>query len=195
MDSATLQDRSLAVNPFPTFTTLNPTNGNYGTAAGPGGQVNGFTNYSGTSTLFGDIAAIATGGCNVLYAAVSRSFVAGAISFEQLTEGLFPAPSAFGADGTPSMVISFADCSGAFDTCSSPGFGLPGIIPAADGFADVAQSGLTRTPGVNNFRIFAQGNGPNLAPPAGSTAIVPGTPTGLLKVDMQIDFTAYRVCG
>ena len=66
-----------------------------------------------------------------------------------------------------------------------------GILPVADGFADVAQSGLTRTPGVNNFRIFVQGNGPNLAPAAGGTAIVPGTPQRLLKVDMQIDYTLY----
>jgi hypothetical protein len=154
------------------------------------------TNYSGPSTLFGDVVALANGGCNVLYAAVSRSFVAGDVSFEQLTEGLFPAPSAFGALGTPSMIISFADCSGLFDICSGDATGsvsvnVGGILPVADGFADVAQSGLTRTPGVNNFRIFAQGNGQNLAPAAGGTAIVPGTPTGLLKVDMQIDYTLY----
>ena len=68
---------------------------------------------------------------------------------------------------------------------------MGGMLPVADGFADVAQSGLTRTAGVNNFRIFVQGNGPNLAPAAGGTAIVPGTPTGLLKVDMQIDYTGY----
>src|SRR5882724_8501699 len=149
------------------------------------------TNYSGPSTLFGDIVAISNGGCNVLYAAVSRSFVAGDVSFDQLTEGLFAAPTAFGAAGTPSMVISFADCSGLFDTCTTPGFGLTGTLPVADGFSDLAQSGLTRTPGVNNFRIFVQGNGPNLAPAAGGTAIVPGTPTGLLKVDMQVDYTLY----
>jgi hypothetical protein len=94
------------------------------------------------------------------------------------------------------MIISFADCSGAFDVCSGNATGgvtvnVGGILPVADGFADVAQSGLTRTPGVNNFRIFAQGNGPDLAPPTGGTAIVPGTPSGLLKVDMQIDYTAH----
>ena len=33
-----------------------------------------------------------------------------------------------------------------------------------------------------------QGDGPNLAPAVGGTAIVPGTPSGLLKVAMQIDF-------
>src|SRR5262249_34071569 len=45
------------------------------------------TNYGGgVSTLYGNIVAIANGGCNVLYAAVARSFVAGNVSFEQLTE-------------------------------------------------------------------------------------------------------------
>jgi hypothetical protein len=176
-----------------------PTNINVwqGTAANPivtAGGVRG-TNYSGPSTLFGDVVALANGGCNVLYAAVSPSFVAGAVSFEQLTQGLFPAPSAFTA-GTPSMIISFADCSGLFDICSGNATGsvsvnVGGILPVADGFADVAQNGLTRTPGVNNFRIFAQGNGPNLAPAAGGTAIVPGTPVGLKKIDMQIDYTLH----
>jgi len=170
-----------------------------GTTANPILTLSGFfriTNYSGPSTLWGDVVALANGGCNVLYAAVSRSFVAGDVSFEQLTQGLFPAPSAFGATGTPSMVISFADCSGLFDICSGQATGsvttnVGGVLPVADGFADVAQSGLTRTPGVNNFRIMVQGNGPNLAPAAGGTAIVPGTPTGLLKVDMQVDYTLY----
>src|SRR5439155_553983 len=125
-----------------------------GTTANPiviaGGVRN--TNYGGgSSTLFGNIVSLASGGCNVLYAAVSRSFVAGDVSFDQLTEGLFAAPAAFGAAGTPSMVISFADCSGLFDTCTSPGFGLSGTLPVADGFSDLSQAGLTRTPGVNIF--------------------------------------------
>ncbi len=170
-----------------------------GTTANPILSFPGFarlTNYSGPSTLFGDVVAITNGGCNVLYAAVSRSFVSGDVSFDQLTEGLFPAPAAFGAAGTPSMIISFADCSGLFDICSGEATGsasvnVGGILPVADGFSDLSQAGLTRTPGVNNFRIFVQGNGPNLAPAAGGTAIVPGTPTGLLKVDMQVDFTLY----
>src|SRR5689334_3559949 len=162
------------------------------------------TNYSsgapgaaGTITpLFGDVVALATGGGNTVYAAVSRSFVPGDVSFEQLTEGLFPAPAAFGALGTPSMVISFADCSGSFDVCSGEATGsvitnVGGIIPIADGFADGPQAGITVTRGVNNFRIFVQGNGPNLAPPAGGTGVVPNTPTGLLKVDMQVDYTGY----
>ena len=65
--------RSLATSGFLFLTTLNPTNGQYGTASGPAGQVNRFTNYSGTSKFFGNIAAIATGPSNVLYAAVARS--------------------------------------------------------------------------------------------------------------------------
>jgi hypothetical protein len=95
------------------------------------------------------------------------------------------------------MVISFADCSGAFDVCSGQAQGsvsvnVGGILPVADGFADVATASAgTRVPGVNNFRIFVQGNGPSLAPPAGGTAVVPGTPSNLLKIDMQIDYTAY----
>ena len=80
-------------------------------------------------------------------------------------------------------------CSG--EATGSVSVNVGGTLPVADGFADVAQSGLTRNPGVNNYRIFAQGNGPNLAPPAGGTAVVPGTPAGLLKVDMQIDYTAF----
>ncbi len=155
------------------------------------------TNYGGgLSSLYGNIVSLATGSCNVLYAAVSRSFVSGDVSFEQLTEGLFPAPTQFGAAGTPSMIISFADCSGAFDVCSGEATGsvninVGGTLPVADGFADVGQSGLTRTAGVNNFRLFVLGNGPDLRPAAGGTAVVPGTPSTLLKVDMQIDYSLY----
>ena len=161
------------------------------------------TNYSsgspgaaGTITpLFGDVVSIATGPCNVLYAAVSRSFVATDDGFTQLTEGRFPAPGAFTA-GTPSLIISFADCSGAFDVCSGETGGtiatnVGGTLPVADGFSDAATATAARTLGVNNFRIFAQGNGPDLAPPVGGTAIVPGTPSGLLKIDMQIDYSIH----
>src|SRR5262249_55695456 len=56
---------------------------------------------------------------------------------------------------------------------------------------DVAQAGLTRTPGVNNFRVFVLGNGPDIRPAAGGTSVVPGTPASVLKVDMQIDFTLH----
>ena len=38
----------------------------------------------------------------------------------------------------------------------------------ADGFADVARRrAAARTAGVNNFRVFVQGNGPDLAPAVG----------------------------
>ncbi|MEK6410461.1 MAG: hypothetical protein AABN34_26355, partial [Acidobacteriota bacterium] len=178
-----------------------PTLGSWvGTAANPvvtaGGVRN--TNYGGGSVgLWGNIVAIATGPCNVLYAAVSRSFVAGDVSFDQLTMGLFGAPTQFGAAGTPSMVISFADAVGAIDACTGaaqfPGSpadpDVGGVLCVADGFADVANALVTtRIAGVNNFRIFVQGNGPNLAPAVGGTAVVPSTPVGLLKVDMQIDY-------
>ncbi|HKQ09016.1 MAG TPA: hypothetical protein VJ464_28095, partial [Blastocatellia bacterium] len=154
------------------------------------------TNYGrGSSGTYGNVVSLATGACNVLYAAVARSFVPGAVSFEQLTEGLFPAPSAF-TSGTPSMVISFADCSGAFDLCSGRATGgatanVGGTIPAADGFADPAVAGQTASAGVNVFRIFVEGNGPDLRPPAGGTAVVPGTLGSVLQVDMQIDYTLH----
>jgi hypothetical protein len=188
-DTGANQDRSAATNGFLTLTTLNPTNRSYGVASGPVTQVNTFTNYSGTSTTFGNAVALATGPCNTLFAAISRSAVATDDAATRLTEGLFPAPSALGA--APSMVISFADCAGAFDTCSSPAAGVPGTLPVANGLADVAQPGLVDTPGVNNFRLFVLGNGPDLRPPTGGTAVVPGTPASLLKIDMQIDFSAH----
>jgi hypothetical protein len=200
-DDVAWQDRSLATSGFDTLSTLNPTNGLYPSASGPVGggvsQISRFTNYSGTSTLFGDIMALASAPSgNALFAAVSRSFVASDDGFTQLTEGLFPAPSAFTA-GTPSMVISFADCSGAFDICSGSATGalstqIQGTIPAADGFADAAVAGQAVTPGVNNYRIFVLGNGPDIRPPAGGTAVVPGTPATVLKIDMQVDFTIHN---
>lgn len=142
--------------------------------------------------LFGDIVAIATGGCNVVYAALSPSFVAPGDS----TQGLFPAPSAF-PSGTPSMIISFADCAGAFDVCSGEAAGsvttnVGGVLPVGDGYADVAKSAAgTLSPAVNNYRIFALGNGPDIRPATGGTAIVPGTLASVLRIDMQIDYTAY----
>ena len=152
------------------------------------------TNYGrGSSGLYGDIVAITSGPCNVLYAAVSPSFVAGGVSFEQLTQGLFPAPAAFTA-GTPSMVISFADCSGAFDICSGIATGsvttnVGGTLPAADGFADVSTATAgAAVAGVNTYRIFALGNGPDIRPATGGTAVVPGTLASVLRLDMQIDY-------
>src|SRR5436853_388625 len=171
-----------------------------GTGANPVVTANGVrnTNYGrGSSTLYGNVVSLATGACNTLYAAVARSFVDGPVSFEQLTEGLFPAPTAFGAAGTPSMVISFADCSGAFDICSGRTGGavatnVGGTLPAADGFADPATATTAVTPGVTVFRIFVEGDGPDLAPAAGGTGIVPGTPNGLLRIaGFQVDYTIH----
>ncbi|HKA18742.1 MAG TPA: hypothetical protein VKN18_10650, partial [Blastocatellia bacterium] len=192
-------NRTVTLGPNSGPVLLTSINSAQGTTANPILRIPGFfriTNYSGPSTLFGNVVALANGGCNVLYAALARSFVSGDASFDQLTQGLFPAPSVFGVAGTPSMVISFADCSGSFDVCSGVATGsvsvnVGGILPVADGIADAAQNGVTRIPGVNNFRIFVQGNGPSLTLPAGGTAIVPGTPSTLLKVDMQVDYTLY----
>ena len=147
------------------------------------------TNYSGPSATFGNIVAIASGPCNVLYAALSRSAVATDDAATQATEGLFANPSALGA--TPSMIISFADCAGGFDSCTAPAVGILGTLPVADGLSDVAQAGVTRVAGVNNFRVFVLGNGPDIRPPTGGTAVVPGTPSTLLKIDMQIDYQSH----
>ena len=146
------------------------------------------TNYSGNATTFGNVTAITAGSCNTLYAAVSPSFQPGAVSFEQLTQGLFTNPAALGP--TPSMIISFADCSGTFDQCSVPPVpGLSGVIPQADGIADGGSFNVSRIPGVNNFRVFVLGNGPDIRPGAGQTSLI--VTAGTLKVDMQIDFTLH----
>src|SRR6185436_7207527 len=129
-------------------------------------------------------------------AAVARSLRSTDDGFTQATEGRFAAPAPFTA-GTPAMVISLADCSGSFDICSGEATGsittnLGGILPVANGIADAATAATTTvTPGVNNFRIFVEGDGPDLAPPPAGTAIVPGTPSTLLRIAMQIDYTLH----
>ena len=140
----TNQTRSLATNGFFTTTTLTPANRSYGTNSGPASQVSRITNYSGTSTLFGNIAAIATGPNNVVYAAVAASKGAAAGS------GPFTNSSALGP--TPSMIITFTDNGGALDGCAS-------AVPVADGLADPVIAGATMIPGVNNFRAFVLGKG------------------------------------
>ena len=161
-----------------------------GTAANPilisGGVRN--TNYSGPSPNFGNIVAIATGPCNVLYAAVSASFQAGAVSFEQLTQGLF---TNVGLPATPSMVISFADCSGLFDVCSSPAAGFPGQIPLADGIADGPTATIARVAGVNNFRVFVLGNGPGTIQTTQSLLDARVILASTLKLDFQVDFSEH----
>ena len=167
-----------------------------GTVANPvvtqGGVRN--TNFSGNSTTFGNIVAIAAGPNNIVYAALARSFVATDDSATQITEGPFSNPAALGA--TPSMIISFADVSGKDapgsdlrDGCSgtSP---ATGVIPVADGIADGAQAALTRTPGVNNFRVFALGTGPDIRGTAAGTDIG-ATAANTLQLEMQVDPTIY----
>lgn len=150
------------------------------------------TNYSGPSTTFGNIVGIAAGRGNTIYAAVARSLVPTDDLATQNTEGRFPNPAALGA--TPSMIISFADSSGAFDVCSGDAFGavstnVGGVLPVGDGIADVAKAGLTRTSGVNNFRVFALGTGPDIRPTLPATS--PIVTSGTLKLAMQIDPSLY----
>ncbi|PYS25952.1 MAG: hypothetical protein DMF72_00165, partial [Acidobacteria bacterium] len=149
------------------------------------------TNYSGTSTTFGNIVAINAGPENVIYAAVSRSFNAADDAGTRATEGLFTNPAALGA--TPSMVISFADRAGAFDICSGvptpPGPNVGGILPIADGVADVAQPPLAPVAGVNNFRVFVLGNGPDIRPVTPATSPIVTSQT--LKMNMQVDYSIH----
>lgn len=142
------------------------------------------TNYSGSSSLFGNIASITAGPNNTLYAAVSAAAPAGVPPGG--TQGLFSAPAQF-PNGTPSMIISFADCMGLLDLCTRPDSTLPGAIPVADGIADPSLGSGAVIPGVNNYRLFVLGTGPDIRVPA----IVPGTPASLLKLTFQIDFTIY----
>jgi hypothetical protein len=177
-DPASNQDRSFATNGFATLTTLNPANGDYGTSTGPANQVNHFTNYSGTSPLFGDVVALGTGPGNVVYAAVARSWADDDDPATQATEGPFPAPPELGA--TPSMVISFVD----FNGLVGP---LPQEQPLPDGHADAVDSSEI-VPGVNNYRAFALGNGPDLRSP---TSKVFGSADNTLKLDLQIDYSIF----
>lgn len=144
------------------------------------------TNYSGTSFTFGNIAALASGPCNTLYAAVSRSRVGSDDAATQATEGPFPSPAEVGP--TPAMIISFADGAGAVDGCFTPGGSQPGLLPIGDGFADVAQAGLALAPGVNNFRAFALGTGPDVRA-AGNPVF--GSPSNTLKLEFQVDFGVF----
>ena len=170
------QDRSLATSGFVTTATLNPTNGSYGTSSGPSFQVNTFTNYSGTSPTFGNIVALACGPGNVLYAAVARSYVATDDPATQATEGLFPSATALGP--TPSMIISFADSAGPFG---------PVGTPQPDGYADIQLPGPLVV-GVNNFRAFVLGDGPD---PRSPSSGVFGSTATTQKVSFQVDYTIF----
>ncbi|HEX6884160.1 MAG TPA: hypothetical protein VF530_12340 [Planctomycetota bacterium] len=188
LDTDMNQDRSLAVSGILTITSLNPAGGQYGSTSGPASQVNRFTNYSGTSSLFGNVVALASGSCNVLYAALARSNTGSGSALE----GLFPAPAAHGASGTPAMIISFADCTGAFDACSGvPDIGIAGLLPVGNGIADAAVNGVASVPGVNNFRAYVLGYGPDLRPAAPATSAVWGNSEQTLKLDLLVDFTIH----
>jgi hypothetical protein len=136
------------------------------------------TNYSGGSTVFGNWVAITSGPCNTIYAAVSASN----LGTGSLAQGRFAAPPAF-PDGLPNMVISFADCGGAFDICSGEAFfqvdpNVGGILPVADGVADAADFG--------SWRVFVVGLGPDLPGGiGGSAANIPADQ----HIDFQIDFS------
>ncbi|HSE21598.1 MAG TPA: Calx-beta domain-containing protein [Pyrinomonadaceae bacterium] len=169
------------INLIPSPPTLNSWQG---TPQNPIVIANGVrnTNYSGPSRSFGNIVNIATGPHNVVYAAMARSFVPTDDPATQATEGPFQSAPLLGA--TPSMVIAFSDARGQFDACSGGAFAVGGAIPVADGISDPV-SGSIFQPGVNNFRVFALGNGPDLTATAASTLGVIAT---TLKVDMQIDY-------
>jgi hypothetical protein len=160
------------------------------------------TNYTGPSLTFGNMVAIDAGPCNVIYAALSGSLGAGGVV--DTSQGLFPAPAQFtipgGTTGLPSLVISFADCAGSTDFCTVPAGrsdSLPGQIETGDGFADISPggpAGSALTFGVNNFRVFVLGNGPDIRPAANATpsvltAIATSTTLRITDgVGFQVDF-------
>lgn len=180
------QDRSLATSGFLTVSTLNPTDGLYGTAGGPATQSTRVTNYSGTSPLFGNVAALAAGPNDTVYAAVARSFNPADDPATRATEGLFTAPAELGA--TPSMIISFSDRSGAVDKCSAANALSQGVMPIADGFADAAHAGLVVQPGVNNYRVFVLGDGPDLRGPGSLFGTTADTPR---IAGFQVDYSLF----
>jgi len=173
--AGTDHDRSLATSGFVTIATLSPTKGSYGMSSGPTAQANLYTNYSGTSTTFGNIVALAAGQGNALYAAVARSLGASDSPATQATEGLFANPAALGA--TPSMIVSFSD------------YAIPasGGLPTYTGFATPVTP-VTVNPGVNNFQAFVLGSGPD---PRSPTSAVFGSKANTLQMAFQIDYTIY----
>jgi len=171
----TNHDRSLATSGFLTMSTLTPANGSYGTSSGPTTQVNQYTNYSGTSTTFGNIVALAAGPGDALYAAVARSLNTKDSATLQATEGLFANPTALAP--TPSMIISFSD------------YAVPksGGLPVYTGFATPVTP-VALNAGVNNFQAFVLGTGPARR---SSTSAVFGSAANTLQLGLQIDYTIY----
>jgi hypothetical protein len=79
------------------------------------------------------------------------------------------------------MIISFADCSGAFDVCSGEASGsvetnVGGQLPVANGVADPGDFG--------SWRVFVVGNGPDLPAIPTSAGNIPPSQ----HIDFQIDF-------
>ena len=81
------------------------------------------------------------------------------------------------------MIISFADTVGTL--VASP------EVVLQDGIADAVAGAGPATPGVNNFRVFAQGPGPDRR----VNAPVFGTIADTLKLDFQVDFTIGHLAG
>ncbi|MGH9822289.1 MAG: hypothetical protein ACREDR_03370, partial [Blastocatellia bacterium] len=215
------QDRSLAVNQFLTLTSLTqlqppPVGGGPATESGAiAKQANLFTDYSGEANLFGNIEALSAGPCNTVYAAVARSGESGDDSLTQDTEGFFStAGTALGA--TPTMIIRFSDVVGSFAPCSVivsvEGPPIAGVVrpaggrsggppqflsiglPIGDGVADVAMAGQQIVPGVNNFRVFALGNGPDIRSSSAASAVGATTANTLRIIDgpgFQVDPTIH----
>lgn len=181
---ATSGRKNRVINVMPTPSSVNSGQGTVANPVVSNSNVR-LTNYSGPSSLFGNIVSLAAGPSNVIYAAVAASNTAGG----DPTQGLFKAPATF-PNGTPSMVISFADAINVAgvppgpDTCTSPGVGQPPAVPVGDGFADPAGGGST-----DRWRPFVLGNGPDIRTPG--IAFANGTPENTLKLDMQIDYTIY----
>jgi len=174
--AGTDHDRSLATSGWVTMNTLSPAKGSYGTSSGPAAQVDQFTNYSGTSTTFGNIVALTAGPGDALYAAVARSLDVKSSAASQATEGLFANPTALGV--TPSMIISFSDYA------VKP----KGTFPVYTGFA-TAVSTAALSVGVNNFQAFVLGTGPD--PRTSTNSGVFGTTANTLRLGLQIDYTIY----
>jgi hypothetical protein len=140
------------------------------------------TNYSGPSTVFGNIVSLTAGPNNAIYAAVAASNT----GTGDPTQGLFKAPASF-PDGLPSMIMTLVDATGGFNSCSAPAPGLQGIVPIADGVADPAGPGT-----AIRWRAFVLGNGPDIRTSTAPLSSVTGTTANTLKLDMQVDYTTYN---
>jgi hypothetical protein len=162
------QDRSLATNPFLTTQTLNPAGGNYGTFCGPANQCNRFTNYSGTSFVFGNVASLAAAPDGTVYAAIAA---AKDPQNPQAFQGPFGGPIT-----VPGFIAGFAD----YNKNPTP----PQV--QQDGIAD--SIGGPIQPGINNYHAFVEARGGDLRGAFPSF----GTQNDTLDVTgFQIDYGIY----